>query len=179
MERLSSSQRLHNSNYCYGKGWVFYWEVVPSSEGPLSEVKFHKPTVASDSSVFVVPAVVLSPWRRQALAQGRLATEAGDVVQIDGSGPCPKVRVGEGFGGTVVAELLTDHVGVLQRPWIVADRPPRPVTRHLHAALGGVGPAHQPDLDGLGRYIHVCKVNKNKVISGNSLSNLFGEQSVI
>ena len=39
-ERLSSSRRL-KINYCYGGGVkksVLNWEVVPFSEGPLSEV---------------------------------------------------------------------------------------------------------------------------------------------
>ena len=40
VERLSSSRRL-KTNYCYGKGVqknVLCWEVIPFSEGPLSEV---------------------------------------------------------------------------------------------------------------------------------------------
>ena len=40
VERLSSSQRL-KMNSCYGKGaqnCVLCWEVVPISEGPLSEI---------------------------------------------------------------------------------------------------------------------------------------------
>ncbi len=125
---------------------------------------------------------MLPPLRRQALTQRCLGAKASDVVEIDGSGPLPKVSIGEGVGGTVIAELATHHVGILDVPGVVTDGPPRPVTCDLHATLGGTGSTNQADLNRVircgGVYIGGGNINIHlrKSVISLEISNLSGNQ---
>lgn len=103
-------------------------------------------TIADDSHVLVVVAVVDAPSVAPALAQCRLLALAVHVVQEDGPAP-----LAEGHGcrhgdGVAAAQLATHHVGVYDVPVVVAHRAPGSVVEDLHAALAPAGPVGQAQL---------------------------------
>lgn len=103
-------------------------------------------TIAHNSHVLVVVAVVDAPAVAPALAQGCLPALAVHVVQEDGPTP-----LAEGHGswqgdGMATAQLATHHVGIHDVPVVVADRPPGAVVEDLHSALAPAGPVGETDL---------------------------------
>lgn len=103
-------------------------------------------TVAHNSHVLVVVAVVDAPAMAPALAQGCLPALAVHVVQEDGPTPLAEGHGGQEGDGMATAQLATHHVGVHDVPVIVADRPPGAVVEDLHSPLAPAGPVGETDL---------------------------------
>lgn len=103
-------------------------------------------TVAYNSHVLVVVAVVDAPAVAPALAQGCLPALAVHVVQEDGSTPLAEGHGGREDDGVAAAQLATHHVGIHNVPVVVADRPPGAIVEDLHSPLAPAGPVGEPYL---------------------------------
>lgn len=103
-------------------------------------------TVAYDSHVLIVVAVVDAPAVAPALAQGCLPALAVHVVQEDGSAPLAEGHGGREGDGVTAAQLATHHVGIHNVPVVIADRPPGAVVEDLHSPLAPAGPVGEPYL---------------------------------
>lgn len=87
---------------------------------------------------------MLAPSPRRALPQCRLVAPAAQLIHPDATRPGPKVRGPRGAEGTATAQLLADHVCVLQVPAVVTHCAPRASVKHLHAPRTAAGPGRQP-----------------------------------
>jgi len=103
-------------------------------------------TVAYDSHVLVVVAVVDAPAVAPALAQGCLLALAVHVVQEDGSAPLAEGHGSREGDSVAAAQLATHHVGIHNVPVVIADRPPGAVVEDLHSPLAPAGPIGEPYL---------------------------------
>lgn len=102
-------------------------------------------TAAGDSSVLVVPTVVVSPAQAFAFCQVPFRPVAVDVIQENQAGSVAKVGVGVCVDGPTTAYLLAHHPGVVEDPVIITHRSPAPLVEDLHAALAGILSIHQTD----------------------------------
>lgn len=103
-------------------------------------------TIAHNSHVLVVIAVVDAPAMAPALAQGRLPALAVHIVQEDGSAPLAEGHGGREGDGVATAQLATHHVGVHDVPVVIADCPPGAIVEDLHAPLAPAGPIGKSNL---------------------------------
>lgn len=102
-------------------------------------------TIADDSCVFVMAAVVLAPAQVEARGQLLFLATTAHVVQKDGAGPVAEEGHAGGSPGGAAAELSAHHVGVVHVPIVVAHRPPNGLVEDLHPPLTAVVPIHHPD----------------------------------
>lgn len=102
-------------------------------------------TSAGDSSILVVPAVVLSPAQAFAFGQVSFSSMAVDIIQQNQAGSIAKVGVGVCVDSTATAYLLAHHQGVVEDPVIITHRSPVSLVVDLHPALAGILSIHQTD----------------------------------
>lgn len=103
-------------------------------------------TIAHNSHILVVVAVVDAPAVAPALAQGSLPALAVHVVQEDGPTPLAEGHGGWEGDGMATAQLATHHVGIHNVPVIVTDCPPGAIVEDLHSPLAPAGPVGETDL---------------------------------
>lgn len=107
-------------------------------------------TIAQDSHIFVVEAVVDAPASAAALAQRSFLPATLHVVQQDGAS-----ALAEGEGPRhgqcqAAAQLSTHHVGIHHIPVIVTDAAPGAAVQDLQAPPAAARAPHQPQLCGEG-----------------------------
>lgn len=107
-------------------------------------------TIAQDSHVLVVKAVVDSPASAATLAQSSFLTTALHVVQQDGASALAKGEGPRHRQCQATAQLTTHHIGVHHVPVIVTDAAPGTIMQDLQAPPAATWTPHQPQLCGEG-----------------------------
>lgn len=102
-------------------------------------------TTAGDSSILVVPTVVLPPAQALAFRQVAFTSMAVDIIQQNQAGSVAKVGVGVCVDSITTAYLLAHHHGVVEDPVIITHRSPAALVVDLHPALAGILSIHQTD----------------------------------
>lgn len=102
-------------------------------------------TSAGDSSILVVPTVVLSPAQAFAFGQVPLSSTAVDIIQQNQAGSIAEVGVGVRVDSATTAYLVAHHQGVVKDPVIITHRSPVPLVVDLHPALASILSIHQTD----------------------------------
>lgn len=102
-------------------------------------------TCTDDPSILVVSTVMDAPSEAVAGGQEGLAAITVDVIQQDEPRAVAEIGVALVIQGLATSQLPADHAGIAQAPVIVTHSAPAPAVEDLHAALAGVGPAHQAD----------------------------------
>lgn len=113
---------------------------------PLPPKEPNLVTIAHNSHILVVVAVVDAPAVAPAFAQGCLPALAVHVVQEDGPTPLAEGHGSREGDGVATAQLATHHVGIHDVPVVVTHCPPGAVVEDLHPPLAPAGPVGQTDL---------------------------------
>lgn len=100
-------------------------------------------TSAGDSSILMVPTVVLSPAQAFAFHQVLFSSVAVDIIQQNQTGSVAKVGVAMCVDSITTAYLLTHHLGIVEDPVIITHRSPVSLVVDLHSALTGILSIHQ------------------------------------
>ncbi len=89
----------------------------------------HNPRILDVATVMRPPPIVVTQ------IDACLQPRAMDVVQPYPATPLSELCPCGDARGRRVAELVTDHIGVVAVPLVVADGPPRPIKLDFHAPL--------------------------------------------
>lgn len=100
-------------------------------------------TSAGDSSILVMPTVVLSPAQAFAFCQVLFSSVAVDIIQQNQTSSVAKVGVAICVDSITTAYLLTHHLGIVEDPVIITHRSPVSLVVDLHPALTGILSIHQ------------------------------------
>lgn len=87
-----------------------------------------------------------SPAAKAALGEGGLHAGALHIIQPDGVQPMPEVSLIWDRHSRPTAQLLADHLGILQIPAVITDGPPPLFMKHLHSPGTAVRAVDQADL---------------------------------
>lgn len=123
-----------------------YLAYSPAACHSLSALLGHRPllTIAQDSHVLIVKAVVDAPASAAALAQRSFLPSAFNVVQQDGASTLAKGEGPRHRQRQTTAQLTTHHISVHHVPVIVADTAPGAAMQDLQAPLAPARAPHQP-----------------------------------
>lgn len=100
-------------------------------------------TSAGDSSILVVPTVMLSPAQAFAFSQVPFSSVAVDIIQQNQTSSVAEVGVGVCIDSITTAYLLAHHLGIVEDPVIITHRSPVSLVVDLHPTLTGILSIHQ------------------------------------
>ena len=100
-------------------------------------------SVAPHSCIFTVITVVDSNTIMCAVSQACLSSIADHIVIVDWTTACTKVGFSQSRYGSAVIELLADHIGISDVPFIITHSTPCVVVVNLNTSFAVGGTSHQ------------------------------------